>query len=372
MNTVGKIKKHFEGQKLIYQLTIVLMVLAICLILSMTWNIWSTILNYAFTSLKPFIIGFIVAYILNPLVNFLNKKGLSKGLSILLIILVTSGFIYVVIVNLFPMLYQEFINFVGSIGNSIDTIVKWYTETSKDPSGFLGAFIEQLSVSFQGIESNLLEIVRVFLTNIFSASLNFFTSLLFSITITIYMIADFQKFKDNMKRLAGKINPDWPYYLEEIDKEMGVYVRSTLVLMFVYFMEYTFIYYIMGHKGYLMIGILYVVVGTLVPYIGGMIVTGIGLLTGLALPLNKLVILMVLVMVLSQVDGYVTSPMIYKKGVKIEPLTSLLLVFIGSAVFGFVGVMLSMPFYIVVRSIMNVKKEFKLKESEDGLLEEVV
>lgn len=371
MKTTGKIKKHFKGQSLMYQLTLILLVLSICLLVSLTWNIWSTFLDYAFTSLKPFIIGFIAAYILNPLVKFLQSKGLSKGLSIVLILLVLVAFVFVVLVNLFPMLYDEFIVFVDSIGNSIDYIVDWYNQSSQDPTGIFGSIIKQISTSFQGVESNLVEIVRVFITNLFSASLNFFTSLLFSITITIYMIADFDKFKNTMKKLAGKVNSTWPYYLEEIDKEMGVYVRSTLVLMVVYFLEYTFIYYIMGHKGYLMIGLLYVILGTLVPYIGGIIVTGIGILTGLALPLNNLIILIVLVMILSQVDGYVTSPLIYKKGVKIEPLASLLLVFIGSAVFGFVGVMLSMPFYIVVRSILNVNKRNRVDESEAEINEAI-
>lgn len=372
MNTVDKIKGLFKGQKLVMQLMYVLIFLSVVVLLKMTWNVWATIGGYITVSLTPFIIGFIAAYILNPLVEFLNKKGLNRGLAIALIIIATLLILFTVLINLFPMLYQEFTNFLNSIGSSIEFITEWYTKTSNEPNSVVSSIIHQLATSFSGIENTILDFVRVFITNFVSASMNFLTTLLFSTTIAIYMLSDFQKFKDDMKKLVGRINWKLPYFLTEIDNEMGVYVHSTLILMLVYFIEYTTIYYIMGHKGFLMIGLLYVVVGTLVPYVGGMIVTAIGLLTGLGMPAINLVILIILVMILSQVDGYVTSPLIYKKGVKIEPLVSLLLVFIGSAVFGFAGVMLAMPVYIALRSVNKVNKELNLKGNEVEISEEVI
>ncbi len=371
MNSVEKVKQFFKEESMLLKLLKIIGVLLIIYLVSLTWNVWTTILSYALTALKPFIYGFVIAYILHPLVQFLEKKGLKKSIAIVLIIVVTLVVITWIALNLFPMFYEEFGLFLNSINSSIEQISKWYFDNTQDPSGVLAGIIKQLESSFGGIQNTILDVMKVFITNFISTSLNIFTTMLFSITIALYMLSDFQGFKNKVKKLSSKISPKIPLYLEAIDVEMGHYVRSTLILMLVYFVEYTSIYFILGHKGYLMIGILYVVIGTLVPYVGGMIVTAIGILTGLTLPKTNLILLIVLVMVASQVDGYVTSPFIYKKGVKVEPLASLLIVFIGSAVFGVVGVMLAMPVYVSLRAIGQVNKASK-EDVEEELSEATI
>lgn len=371
MNSVEKVKQFFKEESMLLKLLKIIGVLLIIYLVSLTWNVWTTILSYALTALKPFIYGFVIAYILHPLVQFLEKKGLKKSIAIVLIIVVTLVVITWIALNLFPMFYEEFGLFLNSINSSIEQISKWYFDNTQDPSGVLAGIIKQLESSFGGIQNTILDVMKVFITNFISTSLNIFTTMLFSITIALYMLSDFQGFKNKVKKLSSKISSKIPLYLEAIDVEMGHYVRSTLILMLVYFVEYTSIYFILGHKGYLMIGILYVVIGTLVPYVGGMIVTAIGILTGLTLPKTNLILLIVLVMVASQVDGYVTSPFIYKKGVKVEPLASLLIVFIGSAVFGVVGVMLAMPVYVSLRAIGQVNKASK-EDVEEELSEATI
>lgn len=370
MGTYTKFKSYFKEESTLFKLLKVLSVLLIVYLLSLTWSVWSTIFRLAITALKPFIFGFIIAYVLNPMIEFLQSKGVKKGLAIFLIMILAIGIFGWLLVTLIPMLYEEFLSLLNSIGSSLEVITKWYFDNAKDPSVLFSGIINQLESSFSAIQKSIVEVIGAFITNFISSSMSMLTTTLFSITITIYMLSDFQKFKDSIKKLSSKISKTIPKYLEEIDVQMGSFVKSELMLMTVYFIEYTTIYYIMGHKGYLMIGILYVILGTLVPYVGGMIVTAIGILTGLTMPLTNLIILMVLVMIMSQIDGYVTSPMIYKKGVKIEPLTSLLVIFIGSALFGAVGVLLAMPTYVVIRAIIHVNREDK-KDSEEKNQENV-
>lgn len=374
MNNVEKVKSFFKEESRLFTIVKVVLILLAVYLLSLTWNVWTNLLKTAFTALKPFIYGFVIAYILNPLVNFMEDKGIKKPIAITLILIFIIAIFILIVVTLFPMFYEEFTIFLNSINNSITHIVNWYTENAQDTSGILASMINGLESNFTAIQNSALDFMRTFITNIISASFNVLTTSLFTITITLYMLSDFAKFKDTVKRLSLKISPNFPSYLEAIDLDMEMYVRSTLLLMLVYFVEYTAIYFIMGHKAYLMIGLLYVVIGTLVPYVGGMIVTVIGILTGLTLPLTNLLVLIVLVMLASQVDGYVTSPMIYKKGVKVEPLASLLIVFVGSAVFGVIGVMLAMPIYVSLRAVSNVKKnrDLKTESLEEDFSEEII
>lgn len=364
MNKIEQVKSLFNKDTTLSKLIRVLLILLIVLLGSLTWNVWSTIFGYATTALKPFIIGFVLAYILNPLIMFLESKNIKRGLAVGLVMLLTVVGIWFLLISLTPMLSRELTSFISSIDSSIKYISNWYTSNSANPSDIFTSLITQLSNSFESIQSSLLSFSTQFLTNLISSSINVFTTMIFSITISIYMLVDFQGFKNKMKKASSKISGNFPLYLEAIDIQMNKYVRTNLTLMLVYFVEYTFIFFIMGHKGFLIIGILYVF-GTLIPYVGGMIVTAIGILTGLTMPRTNLIILIILVMIMSQVDGNFTSPMVYKKGVKVEPLTSLLVIFIGSAIFGAIGVMLSMPVYVAARAVFTVKNDL----NEETLLE---
>lgn len=356
MSKLQRIKSFINEDVTLFRLLKTLVFLGIIFLFLQTWGFWQTLFKYTFKSLKPFLIGFIIAYTLSPLVKFLEDRGVKRGIAIFLILAITIMLFMLVIFNLVPMLYDEFSIFINSINRSIDMILKWYQESFVDPSEILEGILNQLNTTFGDLQNNALDFFKVLITNIISGSISFLTTMIFSIAIAIYMLADFDKFKLNINNLANKVSLNLPIYLKAIDKNMSVYLKSSIILMTIYFIEYTFIFFIMGHKAYLMIGVLYIL-ATFVPYIGGMIVTVIGILTGLTLPKANLIILIILVMIMSQIDGYVTSPYVYKKGVKIEPLTSLLIVFVGSAFFGALGIMLSMPIYVMIRAVYNVRKE---------------
>lgn len=356
MSLVDKIKEFFNNEITLSRLLKVVAILLIIFLLTQTWPTWLVVFQYLITIFKPFMIGFTIAYVLHPLVRFLEKKGLKKGLAIGLIVLLSVALMTWISFNLFPLFYDEAGSFINSISNSINKIFTLYQDNASNPSEVLEGVIQQIDKSFAGLQKDFIDFFGVFVTNIISGSINVFTTFLFSLAVAIYTLVDYEKVKCIIKSGSLLIHKSLPIYLSAIDKKIGVYIRSTLVLMAIYFTEYTLAFYLLGHKGYLMIGILYVL-ATLVPYIGGMIVTGIGILTGLTMPRVNLIALIVIIGIMSQIDGYFISPYVYKKGVKIEPLWSLLVVFIGSALFGPVGIMLSVPTYVSIREVKRVYKE---------------
>ena len=69
--------------------------------------------------------------------------------------------------------------------------------------------------------------------------------------------------------------------------------------------EYCAFYYCVGHHDWLIIGIISAL-GAVIPYIGGTVANAIGILTGLTLPSSNLEALIIGIIVLSNVDNYVT------------------------------------------------------------------
>lgn len=371
MGLADKSKSFFNKEVTLTRLLKAVLILLIIFLLSQTWSVWQSLLKYLFKIFKPFIIGFTIAYVVSPLVTFLEKKGLKKGLAIALILLIGISLFAWLIISILPLIYDESGSFFNSISGSIDSLFMWYQDNANNPSEVIEGIIQQVSQSLAGLQKSFFDSAGVFVTGFISGSINVFTTLLFSLAVAIYTLADYDKVKSSINKVGSLINKDIPIYLAAIDEKISVYVKSTLILMVIYFFEYTLAFYLLGHKGFLIIGILYVL-ATLVPYIGGMVVTAIGILTGLTMPRNNLIALIVIIGIMSQIDGYFISPYVYKKGVKIEPLWSLLVVFIGSAILGPVGIMIAVPFYITIREIIRVYKDRNFVESKELLNEESI
>ena len=103
--------------------------------------------------------------------------------------------------------------------------------------------------------------------------------------------------------------------------------------------------------------------GNLIPYFGGMIVNVVAAITAfVAVPFPSIFIkTCVAFFALSAVDGYVINPAIYGKTNKVHPLVVILSVFAGGILFGFIGVMLSLPLAIIV---ITTYKYYKLEITE--------
>ncbi|NLC54641.1 MAG: AI-2E family transporter [Erysipelothrix sp.] len=371
MNLFNKAKNNLNKEVTLVRLLKIVAILLIIFLLSQTWSTWKVIWNYFIKIFKPFIIGFSIAYVVSPLVAYLEKKGLKRSLAIGLIILLVFSLLTWITVNLLPMFYDEAGNFINSMSNSVNVMFKWYKDNSTNPSEVIEGIVNQVNNAFMSFQKGFIDFIGKFLTNFISVSINALTTMLFSFTVAIYVLADFKKVKRSIKKASSSIHESLPVYLAGIDKTMGTYIRATLVLMVIYFTEYTLAFYFLGHKGFLMIGVLYVL-ATLVPYIGGMIVTVIGILTGLTMPKTNLIALIVIIGIMSQIDGYFISPYVYKKGVKVEPLWSLLVIFIGSALFGPVGIMISVPTYISIREVIKIYKSRNNEIIEEILDEEII
>ena len=90
---------------------------------------------------------------------------------------------------------------------------------------------------------------------------------------------------------------------------------------------------------------------------GGTIANIVGILTALSLPPLSIFILIIGICVLANVDAYVISPMIHEKRSDLGPLLTLLAVFAGGVLYGAIGVMMSIPIAIVLKSMSQVYHE---------------
>ena len=87
MDTIKRVKELFEKDLTLTKLLKVLAIVLIVYLISLTSNVWGSFIDKAKVVLLPFIVGFAIAYIVHPAVSFFERKGISKKISIPIIII---------------------------------------------------------------------------------------------------------------------------------------------------------------------------------------------------------------------------------------------------------------------------------------------
>lgn len=361
-----RLLKKIDERCSIYALGKIIAVLLIVYLLLLTQQVWGEWVSVLKAILQPFLIGFVLAYIIHPLVVFLERKGIPKNFSILAIWVVIIVFLIILLVMLMPVLYTKINEFIVSM---IDG-VKWISDKIK-VVGKLNDFSLVNSIT-----DNIVKLLESYddwmpglvssLPGLMNIILNVLTNILFSIIIAIYMLFDFNRIKKVIHKIFRTIMPSSDGYLKEIDENVSVYLRSLIILMVIKFIEYCTFYYLIGHPDWMIIGFL-TSLGVLVPYLGGTIANSIGIITALTLPGSKITILIIGILILSNVDAYVISPLVHEKRSALGPLVTLFAVFAGGVIMGAIGIMIAVPVAIVIKTILEIYHKRNPKEELDSM-----
>lgn len=359
-----RLLKKIDERCSIYMLAKVIAVLLILYLLMMTQQVWGSWVSILRAVLQPFLIGFVLAYVMHPLVMFLERKGIPKNFSILAIWVIIIVFLVILLVMLMPVLYGKINEFITSM---IDG-VKWISDKIKEVGN-----MNDFSL-VNSITDNIVKLLESYddwmpglvssLPGLMNTILNTFTNILFSIIIAIYMLFDFDRIKRNIRKVFHTIIPKSDPYLREIDENVSVYLKSLIILMLIKFIEYCAFYFLIGHPDWMIIGFL-TSLGVIVPYLGGTIANSIGIITGLTMPSGNIAALIIGILILSNVDAYVISPMVHEKRSSLGPLITLFAVFAGGVLLGAVGIMISVPVTIVVKTVIEIYHRKHPKEDLD-------
>ena len=127
------------ANKINYRIVNLLALIALIYVFVLTLDTCWGILSKFLSILSPFIIGFAFAYAFTPLVKWIQKKGIGKGLSITIVVLGLVIFIGGILWITLPMLYDQlslFIKMIAEVAN--DFMNKSFGLMGRFIVGFVG------------------------------------------------------------------------------------------------------------------------------------------------------------------------------------------------------------------------------------------
>lgn len=302
-------------------------------------GLWLGFVGKIFEIIAPFLLGFAFAYALYPLRKKLEAKGFPKLLAIFTVCFATIGTLILLVILVVPMLYDQILLFLSNLSVFIADFSSKYDLN-------LGVLQKSISEISSNVISNLGSSISDGAVNIVSTGISMVTNLIVIICVGIYLIFDMDRIreyvKDNLKRHKRAY-----LYIKRLDMEITNYFTGIGMNMIIQCIEYTVVFFLIGHPNFLILGLL-AGVTNIIPYFGAFIINVLAVLIASVVSTKLFILTIVVCLVCPNIDGYIIGPKVYGKTNQLHPLINIFAVFAGGILGGFWGILLSLPIAIVL------------------------
>lgn len=330
-----------KSNRINYKLINIVLVLLICFLFYNTIGMWSFLFDKTLSILSPFIISFAVAYALYPFLEKLTSKGVPKVFSILIIVICIIGFISLIIALLIPILVEQ-------LTALFNMLLAFAQDISFKYNIDLNNFKENI-MDVNGLISNYGKSISDFSFSFISSSISILSKFIICFIVSIYFLADMDKIRFKIKKTVKRKNRKTYNYLKRIDHEVSQYFVGLEKYIVIQFVEYTLIFFIIGHPYYLLLGILCSIT-TIIPYFGGIFANIIACITAFFVSSKLFILTLIVAFICPNIDGYIISPRVYGKTNNIPALVSIFAVFAGGIIYGVIGIIIALPVAIILLS----------------------
>lgn len=332
-----------------YKYLNLLLILGIFYLLFLMENLWMGIFLKIFNILLPFIIAFGISYVMYPFLRFLTSKKIPKIISIFIIVTLLILIVGLIAYYAVPLFVNQLINLLSNLAKvSTDIAVKYGVDTK-----FINDTIAQYSSK---IINGIGEVISSgSFVGILSKSVDYLSKIIIISIVSIYFLADMANIRRKFKNYLINKGTKKYYLISNIDREITSYLKGLGIFMIIQFFEYTFLFLIIGHPNFLLLGVL-ACVTTVIPYFGGIITNLIALVIASVISPRLFILTLIITLVFPNIDGYIISPKIYGKTNQIPPLLTIFVVFAGGALLGFTGIVIAVPLTIMIMAIIKAYK----------------
>lgn len=387
-----KLSKNREGFmnkiEIDYKKTLKLVIIAIIAYWILNhYQIVLSLLSKLLSVLMPFIIGCMIAFVLNVLMIRIEKqlskvivnpklKILKRVLSILGSIALVVGVVAIIIILIIPELVSAIKVIALSLPEVIDNLQNW-TDSHNIYLPQLENLINQIDVENLGNElskfaktefSGMLDSTIDILAVIVNGIVNFVLGLVFA----IYILMSKETLKDQTKRL---INAYLPSKVADNIFEVARLSRTTFSNFIIGQTVEAFILGALCTIGMIILGLPYApMVGSLVgitafiPIIGAFIGGAIGAFMIFTVDYMQAFIFIIFLVILQQLEGDLIYPRVVGSTIGLPSIWVLFAVTVGGSLWGITGVLLGVPIVSVIYSLVkiqvkNIEKRLKVKEN---------
>ena len=343
----------FIGGKFIIYILLIVILLGIAIYLYTEISYIFTPINTIVSSIiTPIIVAYVFYYMLNPLVNFFEKK-MSRFIGSLLAIFVGIITVLIVIVGVVPIIVEQTQNLITALPRYIE-VVKGYLEEYSD-NAYVQVVVEYVNnnLNVSKISEKLVSIATSGAQGVVS-SISSTASVLVTMPFVLFFLlkdaSHFNKFVISL--LPKKLEKPVAETIDEIDDKVGSYIQGQMLV--------SLCIGVMLFIGYNIIGLHYAfslatiaAFLSIVPYLGPVIAITPAMLVAASTSWVMVVKMLVVWGIVQFLEGNIISPNIMGRSMNMHPLTVIFVILIGVNIGGVVGAILGIPVYSILKVLVG-------------------
>ena len=338
--------------------------------------------GFIISILSPFFWAFGIAYILNPMMVYIeNKFKFRRTLSITVVYIIVFGFIALIVNIVSPTISKNIKDLVNNTPLYLNKTQNWF-ENNLSHSSFSNNpdIMSYAHRTFNSYLEKFTMSLNETLNLAFSKAIAFtssFLKMVFGFIIAIYILKDKEIFIKNAKKfLFAMFNKDsvesFLTYGREVNSIFSRFIIGKAIDSTIIGILCAIGLSILNVPYALLISLI-VGVTNMIPYFGPFI----GMIPGVTITLfySPIVALKVLLFIflLQQFDGWYLGPKILGEQVGVSPFLIILAIIVGGGIFGVLGMFLGVPFIAIVKITLEryIDKRLAEKNKEDNIKPDV-
>ena len=305
-----------------------------------------------------FVVAFILAYLLDPLADWMESIGIRRGLATFFLIFLTLGLLVLFGSILIPSLVGEIQDLIRGIPETAGTVATFVqTNLAKllnllkiDAVEFQDRLMQEVPERVQQVMANVLRGltgIGAFLSRIFNVIL--------IPVITFYLLKDFNRIREwAMEFVPRRYRYNCHFYMWRMNRILGGYLRGQIIVSSIVGLLTGIGLTIFGLPFAILLAFMTAILNV-IPVIGLYVSLALSLLTGFFSPEPLVAIIKIagVFLTVQALDGYVIAPKILGDRVGLHPVGVIFSVMVFAKFLGFWGLIIGVPTAAVIKFFVD-------------------
>lgn len=358
----GKINESISIINIILKIVFILVIILILYMGTKVLTDWGffRFINIMLTILSPLFIGIVIAWLLNPIVTYMQKKKINRVAGTIITYIAFILVLYLVLNSVLPILSDEINEFAKNVPIILDKIqvfVDGIFDKFENPAFDINATKLEL---YTKVESAVIEYTSKLpeiSINVIKGVFSTLWSIVLGFMIGLYLLFDFDNaIKKTISFIPRRICDSLRSVVNKIDMALKNFIQGTLIVSTIIFLVCSVGFWFAGLKAPVFFG-LFCAITNIIPYIGPYIGAAPAVIVGYATsPLVGTVVLIICIAI-QFIEGNFIQPLVMSKTMKLHPVTIIVGLLIFGYFFGIVGMIISTPLMSIIKIILTFINE---------------
>lgn len=360
---IGSLNDILNTGRKIIKIGYVMAIIAIVLLGTYLVKEWKVLglLKGLCTVISPIFIGFLVAWLFDPVVSWLQSKKIPRIIGCILVYILIFGGLLLLVYLLIPNFIDQIKEFIGTIPDILQDLKKFL-------NGIFNSFRSVGDLNVTHVKSQIYRSVEEFGVNLttnlpnhlisigkslLSGGMNFILGLM----IGFYILFDFDKINKSLRSIMPRRWRDnYTELGKRINSSLRSYVQGLFSIMFLVFITQSIGLTIAGLKAPLIFA-LFCAITDVIPYFGPYIGAIPAVIVGFTISPLVGIGCIISIVVVQVLENNFYQPLIMGHTMKLHPVTIMAGLLLFQHFFGIIGMIVATPVVACIKVILTFVNE---------------